>query len=95
MWPWRGEFKFSFWALFMHAELDGKRTKTGPMCCLAQKMAHGDGGTSDLAPYCGGTTGFTGPYPGSNLYNNRIMNCFRHKPESRDGAPHIPLGRAP
>ena len=84
-WPWRGEFTFSFWALFMLAGSDGNRSKAVSMCCPALKAAYGDGGSSDLAL---DTAGFAGPYPGSLLYYNNTMDCFRHKPESRNEEQH-------
>ena len=55
---------------------DGKRGKTGTVCCPAQKAAHIDGGTSDLALDCGGAFSSTEPsvYLGPPPYYNHIMN---------------------
>ena len=74
-WPWRGEFKFSFWALLTHAESDGTRSKTDPTCCPAQKAAYSEGDISGLALGCGGTSS-TEPSVclGSPPYCNRVMN---------------------
>ena len=51
------------------------------MCCPAQKAAHGDGDTPDLALDCGGTASSTEPpvYLGSLPYYNHITNCLQQQ----------------
>ena len=53
------------------------------MCCPAQKVAYGDGKTSDLVLDCCGTTNFKNSFVYLGYFYNHIMNCLEQKPEGK------------